>query len=44
MFDLDRFVADCREAVADSDNHLAVKELVERAVSDPAGIIRPWTT
>ena len=40
MFDLDRFLDDCRAAVADTDNHLAVKQLVERAVSNPAGIVK----
>lgn len=40
MFDLDRFLDDCRAAVAESDDHLAVKELVQRAVGDPAGVIR----
>ena len=40
MFDLDTFLADCQAAIAETDNHLAVKELVERAVSDPAGIIK----
>jgi predicted metal-dependent enzyme (double-stranded beta helix superfamily) len=40
MFDRDRFLADCEAAVAATDSHLAVKQLVERAVSDPAGMVR----
>lgn len=42
MFDLDRFLDDCRAAVAEKDNHLAVKQLVERAVRDPAALVRAF--
>lgn len=38
-FDKDQFVADCLTAVRSGDRtHKQVKELVERAVSDPSGI------
>jgi predicted metal-dependent enzyme (double-stranded beta helix superfamily) len=40
MFDLDRFIADCREAVAADPSHKLVREVVARAVSDPASVIR----
>ena len=36
MFDTERFVEECRRAVAEDDNHKAVRELVAEAVSDPA--------
>jgi predicted metal-dependent enzyme (double-stranded beta helix superfamily) len=39
MFDLDRFIADCREAVAGDPSHKAVREVVARAVSDPSAVI-----
>ena len=35
MFDLDRFIADCRGALAESTPELAIKEILERAVSNP---------
>jgi predicted metal-dependent enzyme (double-stranded beta helix superfamily) len=38
MFDVDRFVADCRDALADPSPELAVKALMERAVAHPADI------
>ena len=38
MFDIDTFVEECRGALAESRPALAVKELVERAVSVPADI------
>ncbi|MBE9558033.1 MAG: hypothetical protein IMF08_14340, partial [Proteobacteria bacterium] len=38
MFDTERFVEDCRRAVAVDDSHKAVHELVARAVADPAAI------
>ena len=31
MFDRDRFTQDCLEAIRETDSHIAVKELVERA-------------
>jgi predicted metal-dependent enzyme (double-stranded beta helix superfamily) len=40
MFDLDRFVADCRTALAqDRGGHRAVREVVARAVADPGGVL-----
>jgi predicted metal-dependent enzyme (double-stranded beta helix superfamily) len=39
MFDLDRFVEDCKQAVAEDPSHRSVKGLVERAVSDPNGLM-----
>ncbi|MCU1352147.1 MAG: hypothetical protein JWM05_1356 [Acidimicrobiales bacterium] len=38
MFDVDEFVAQCRAALAETQPALAVKELVDRAVSDPGAI------
>jgi predicted metal-dependent enzyme (double-stranded beta helix superfamily) len=40
MFDLERFIADCRAALAEGASQRAVRELVARAVSDPAAVIR----
>jgi predicted metal-dependent enzyme (double-stranded beta helix superfamily) len=40
MFDLDRFIADCRAAVADDASHKLVREVVERAVADPAAVLK----
>ena len=37
MFDTERFIDDCRNAV--SDGQAAVREVVAAAVSDPAGIV-----
>src|SRR5262245_32022936 len=39
-FDPDRFIADCRAAAAQDPTHKAVRDVVARAVSDPAGLIR----
>ena len=39
MFDLDRFIADCRDAIAADPSHKGVREVVARAVSDPAAVI-----
>src|SRR5262245_39407030 len=38
MFDLDRFVADCRAALSTGSAALTVGELVERAVADAAAV------
>jgi len=38
MFDRERFVEDCKEAIKDGQK--AVREVVTRAVSDPAAVIR----
>ena len=40
MFDRDRFTQDCLDAIKETDSHLAVKELIERACSDPADLLR----
>jgi predicted metal-dependent enzyme (double-stranded beta helix superfamily) len=40
MFDLDQFVADCIEAVGGSEPRRAVKDVLERAVSDPTSLER----
>ncbi len=40
MFDKDRFIADCVEAV--KDGQAAVRDVVSEAVSDPAGIVRAF--
>jgi len=39
MFDLDQFIADCRAALAADKSHKNVREVVARAVSDPAAIL-----
>ena len=39
MFDLDRFVADCRAALREKLAQRAVRETVARAVADPAAVI-----
>ncbi|MEM7744177.1 MAG: hypothetical protein AAF409_10755 [Pseudomonadota bacterium] len=38
MFDLERFVSDCRDAVHEDATHKAVAEVVRRAMDDPAGV------
>ena len=44
MFDTERFVADCRAARQESSPELAVKEVVERAMSAPADVERALGT
>jgi predicted metal-dependent enzyme (double-stranded beta helix superfamily) len=39
VFDLDRFAEDCRAALAADPTHKSVREVVARAVSDPAGVL-----
>jgi predicted metal-dependent enzyme (double-stranded beta helix superfamily) len=39
VFDLDRFIADCRATVSLDPTHKSVREVVARAVSDPASVI-----
>ena len=39
MFKLERFIEDCKQAIREIDGHTAVKELVERAVSDPRALM-----
>ena len=38
MFDIDTFVADCREALRESSPEAAVREVVARAVAEPAEV------
>jgi predicted metal-dependent enzyme (double-stranded beta helix superfamily) len=39
-FELERFIADCRAARAEDPSHKAVREVVARAVSNPAAVLR----
>jgi len=39
MFDLDRFIEDCRAAVREDATHKSMREIVARAVSDPASVL-----
>jgi len=39
-FDLDEFVADCRTALRDSTPQRAVRDVVARAVAEPAALLR----
>ena len=39
MFDLDRFIDDCRDAVKADPSHKAAREVVARAVADPAAVV-----
>jgi predicted metal-dependent enzyme (double-stranded beta helix superfamily) len=39
MFDLDRFIEECRIAVREDPSHKAAREVVARAVSDPTGVL-----
>jgi predicted metal-dependent enzyme (double-stranded beta helix superfamily) len=40
MFELEQFIADCRAALAADKSHRLVREVVARAVSDPAAVIK----
>jgi predicted metal-dependent enzyme (double-stranded beta helix superfamily) len=40
MFEIDRFIADCRAALAQDSSHKAVREVVARAVSEPAAVLK----
>ncbi len=40
MFEKERFIEECRAALSEKDTHAAVRELVARAVSEPAYIVR----
>jgi len=40
MFDVDDLVTDCRAAVAEDDALRAVKEVLERAMSDPVAVVK----
>ena len=40
MFQTETFVADCLDAVAENDSHMAIRDILERAVSDPASVLK----
>ena len=40
MFDKERFIEDCRAALRDPDSQAAIRELVAKAVSEPAQVTR----
>ena len=40
MFDKERFIEDCRAALKEKNAHASIKELVEKAVSDPSDLMR----
>jgi predicted metal-dependent enzyme (double-stranded beta helix superfamily) len=40
MFDLDRFIADCRDALAADQSQRHVREVIARAVSDPGAVLK----
>ena len=40
MFDLEQFTADCRAALAADKSHKSVREVVARAVSEPAAVLK----
>jgi predicted metal-dependent enzyme (double-stranded beta helix superfamily) len=40
MFDLERFTQDCRSALAADPSHRLVREVVARAVSEPAAVLK----
>ena len=40
MFNLEQFIADCRAALKADSSHKSVREVVARAVSDPASVLK----
>jgi len=40
VFDLDQFIADCSAALAEDSSHKAVREIVARAIADPAAVLK----
>src|SRR6476660_5594151 len=40
MFSLDQFVADCRAALKEDPSQASMREVVARAVSDPAAVLK----
>jgi len=40
MFEIERFCADCRQAMKETDQERAVREVVNQAVADPAALMR----
>ena len=39
MFDIDRFIEDCRAAVGEDETHKAAREVVARALDDSAAVV-----
>lgn len=39
MFQLDRFIEDCKQAYAEDNSHKAVREVIAKAVSEPNDVI-----
>ena len=39
MFNLDRFIEECKAAVARDSSHRSVREILKRAVSEPSSLI-----
>lgn len=40
MFEIDRFIEDCRSAVAENDSHKAVREVLAEAMKDPSAVMK----
>jgi hypothetical protein len=40
MFELERFIDDCRAALKEAEAPKAIREVVARAVADPAGMLK----
>ena len=40
MFNLDNFIENCESAVTNNETHLEIKEIVEKAVSDPESLMK----
>ena len=40
MFNLDNFIESCETAVTNNETHLEIKEIVEKAVSDPESLMK----
>ena len=40
MFEIEAFTEECLKARKEDDNHKAVREIVERASSDPAAVLK----
>jgi len=44
MWNIERFVTDCRAALAEATPERAIKEVLERAIADPAGVVEALGT
>lgn len=40
MFETEKFIEDCKRALAEDGSHKAVREVVAEAVADPSGIVK----